>query len=151
MDKATRLELVARPKKTMIACWVGAVAVVVVCSLVATALQGVTEGGGVFHAADQYAMVGLGLLLGAGILLFARPRVWVTSDTVVIRNVIGSYRLPWEVVTAVRFPQGASWAQLELADDDVVSVMAIQAVDKESAVSAVRRLREALDTHRRVG
>ena len=53
-----------------------------------------------------------------------------------------------EVVTAVAFPPGASWAQLELADDDMVSVMAIQAVDKDRAVAAVRRLREAFDTHR---
>ncbi len=148
MNKVTKPELVAWPKKTTIACCISAVAMIAVCSFVATALHGETEGGGVFHAADQYAMVGLGLLLAAGIMLFARPRVWVTPRSVRVRNVIGSYDLPWEVVTAVAFPPGASWAQLELADDDMVSVMAIQAVDKDRAVAAVRRLREAFEAHR---
>ena len=148
MNKVTELELVARPRKATIACWIAAVAVVAGSTFAATAMRGLTEGGGVFHAADQYAMIGLGLLFGAGILLFTRPRVWVSADEVVVRNAIGSYRLPWEVVMAVKFPKGASWAQLELADDDVVSVMAIQATDKDRAVVAVRRLREALDAHR---
>ncbi|GAA4892292.1 PH (Pleckstrin Homology) domain-containing protein [Stackebrandtia albiflava] len=149
MDKPTpSRELVSRPRKTSRVCWIAAVAVVAICSVVATGLRGTTEGGGVFHAADQYTMIGLGLLFAGGILLFSRPRVWVTDTGVAVRNVIGSHELPWEVVKSVSFPKGASWAQLELADDDVVSVMAIQAVDKQYAVAGVKRLRAALADHR---
>ena len=45
------------------------------------------------------------------------------------------------MVRAVRFGRGAPWATLELQDDDVVSVMAVQAADKEYAVEAIRVLR----------
>ena len=134
-------EAVARPRKATIGCVVAAVAVVLVCSFVATALRGETEGGGVFHAADQYAMVGLGLLCAAGLLAFARPRVWANASGVKVRNIVGVYELPWEIVAAVSFPRGASFAQLELADGDVVAMNAIQAVDGDHAVTAIRALR----------
>ena len=61
-----------------------------------------------------------------------------------MRNLFNTVTVPWQVVRAVRFARGASWASLELADDDELSVMAIQAVDAEAALSAVRRLRELL-------
>lgn len=150
MNKTARsgVELVARPRKTTVACWIAAVLVVAVCVLAATAMGGRTEGGGVFHSADAYAMVGLGLLAAAGILAFARPRVWADADKVRVRNLFNTVEVPWQVVTGVRFPRGASWAMLELADDDVIAVMAIQAVDKDRAVAAVRRLRELLAASR---
>lgn len=141
--------LLARPRRVTRICWIAAVLVVAGSVLVASAMGTLTEGGGVFHGADQFAMVGLGVLAGAGIVAFTRPRLWVTNTGVRIRNVVGGYHLPWQVITAVSFPQGASWAQLELADDDVVSVMAIQAVDKQHAVEAVRRLRKLLAESRR--
>ena len=142
------LELVAKPRRTTVGCWIAAVAVLAVCVFVATALRGTTEGGGVFHAADQYTMVGLGILAAAGIMMFARPRVWISDKGIRIRNVIGAYDLPWEVVKSVSFPKGASWAMLELADDDVVSIMAIQAVDRDHALAAVKRVRAGLARHR---
>lgn len=138
------MELVARPRKTTVVCWIAAVLVLAVCVLAATAMDGKTEGGGVFHTADAYTMVGLGVLAALGILSFARPRVWADTETVRVRNVFNTVEVPWQVVVSVRFPRGASWAMLELADDDVIAVMAIQAVDKDRAVSAVRRLRELL-------
>jgi len=134
--------LVVKPKRIRIVCWILAVAVVVLFSAVATALTGPTGAGTAsFRPADQFAMVGLGVLGAAGILAFTRPRLEADTHEVRIRNVIGGYRLPWNVVREVRFERGASWATLELADDDVVAVMAIQAVDKEYAVQAVRHLR----------
>jgi Bacterial PH domain len=44
----------------------------------------------------------------------------------------------------VRFDRGSPWASLELRDDDVVQVMAVQVMDKEYAVDAVRALRHLL-------
>lgn len=140
----TGTELIARPKKTTTGCWIAAVAVVAGSVLVALAMGTMTEGGGVFHGADQYTMVGLGVLGALGILMFARPRVWATAEGIRVRNIVGSYDLPWQVVKSVSFSHGASWATLELEDDDVVSVMAIQAVDKNDALVAVRRLRDLL-------
>ena len=134
----------ARPRKAAVVCWIAAIAVVLVFSAVATGLRGDTEGGGVFGAADQVAMVGLGLLGALGILAFTRPRVEADEQGIKIRNVVGAYQLPWSVVRAVRFDRGAPWASLELADDDVVAVMAIQAADKEYAVETVRQVRALL-------
>jgi hypothetical protein len=138
-----------RPRKARVVCWIAAAAVVAVFSVVATGLRGSTgEGRSVFQAGDQLAMVGLGVLGALAILLFTRPRVEADARGVRVRNVIGSYDLPWEVVRAVRFNRGAPWATLDLQDDDVVAVMAVQAADKEYAVEAVRGLRRLLDAHR---
>jgi hypothetical protein len=127
---------------------ISAVAVVIVCTAVSFGLHGPTgDGPGAFQRGDQLAMIGLGVLFGAGIMMFARPRITADDDGVKIRNVVGGYELPWEVIRAVRFERGASWASLDLADDDVVSVMAIQASDKEYAVEAVRTLRVLLKEH----
>jgi hypothetical protein len=130
-------------------CWVLAAAVVVVCTLVSFGLRGSTgEGPGVFEAGDQWAMIGLGVLLAGGILMFTRPRVDADSTGIRVRNVVGGYDLPWEVVRAVRFGRGAPWASLDLEDDESVAVMAVQAADKEHAVEAVRTLRALLAEHR---
>ncbi|MEV0648814.1 PH domain-containing protein [Phytomonospora sp. NPDC050363] len=137
-----------RPRRARRACWIAAVVVVVAFSLLAIGLTGPTDGGGVFEPADQVAMVVLGLLGAALILLFTRPVIRADAKGVHVRNVVGGYDLPWQVVRAVRFERGASWASLELEDDDEVSVMAIQAVDKGEAVEAVRTLRAMLATAR---
>jgi hypothetical protein len=137
-----------RPRKVRVACWVAAGAVVVVFSLIATALRGSTgEGTAVFRSGDQAAMIVLGVLAALGILVFTRPRVEADGRGIRIRNLVGGYDLPWEVVRAVRFDRGSPWASLELQDDDTVSVMALQAVDKEYAVDGVRALRSLLAAH----
>jgi hypothetical protein len=139
-----------RPRRARVVCWVLAVAVVVVCTLVSFGLRGSTgDGPGVFEAGDQWAMIGLGVALAIGILMFTRPRVEADGTGIRVRNVIGGYELPWEVVRAVRFGRGAPWASLDLEDDDTVAVMAVQAADKQYAVEAVRTLRALLAEHRR--
>ncbi len=137
----------ARPRRVRVACWIAAVCIVAVFSAIATALRGPTDAtgaGGVFGIGDQIAMVVLGLFLAGGILAFARPRVEADIRGIRVRNVVGRYTLPWGIVRAVRFDDGASCASLELADDDTVALMAIQAVDREPAVAAVRGLRALL-------
>ena len=125
--------------------WVAAAAVVALFAVVATALRGPTGAGtAVFQPGDQAAMIGLGILIGAGILMIGRPLVVADAQRIRIRNVIGGYDLPWQVVRAVKFQRGAAWASLELVNDDVVAVMAIQRVDGEHALTAVRALRALL-------
>lgn len=135
----------ARPRRVRVVCWACAIAVVAVSVVVAAGLRGSTGNGpGYFQRGDQAAMIGLGIALALGILAFTRPRVEADADGVRVRNVVGSYDLPWEVVRAVTFGRGASWATIELHDDEVVAVMAIQAVDREYAVRAARGLRDLL-------
>jgi hypothetical protein len=138
-----------RPQKTRKVCFVLAAVVVVFFAAVGTALTGELDSGeGVFHASDQIAMIVLGVLIALAILAFARPRVTADAAGVRIRNVVGGYELPWEVVRGVRFERGNPWVSLELEDDDVVAIMAIQAADKEYAVAAARALRALLNANR---
>jgi hypothetical protein len=137
-----------RPRRIRVVCWTSAAVLVVVFSLVATSLSGATGNGyGSFQRGDQIAMVGLGVFGALGFLLFTRPRVEADARGVRVRNVVGSYELPWEVVRGVRFDRGAPWASLELHDDDLLPMVALQAADKERAVEGVRALRRLHQAH----
>ncbi|MEV1330961.1 PH domain-containing protein [Micromonospora costi] len=137
-----------RPRRIRLVCWASAAALVVVFTLVATSLHGPTgDGYGTFQRGDQLAMVGLGIFGALAFLLFTRPRVEADARGVRVRNVLGSYELPWEVVRGIRFDRGAPWASLELHDDDLVPMIALQAADKELAVEGVRALRRLHQAH----
>jgi hypothetical protein len=132
-----------RPRRARVVCAVAAAAIVIVFTLVGTALSGSTgEGPGAFRAGDRAAMVGLGVLFALGVFAVGnRPRLRADARGIRVRNIVGGYDLPWTVVRAVRFDRGASWASLELHDDDVITMLALQAADKEYAVEGVRALR----------
>ena len=132
--------LVVRPRRVRRAAWACAVAVVAVFTAVASVLRN-TDTGVVFRLADQVAMVCLGLLFAAGILLLARPRVRADADGVEVRNTGWPRYLPWELVRAVSFPDGASWARLDLPDHEYLAVLAVQSADGLRAVEAIRALR----------
>jgi hypothetical protein len=132
----------ARPQRIRLLVWVAAPVIVVVFTLIALGLHGdINETGAVFQRADQVAMILLGVLAAAATLIFTRPSVEADARGIRVRNLLGSYDLPWEVVRSIRFNRGASWVTLDLEDDDVVAVLAVQAADKEYAVRAVRGLR----------
>jgi len=142
----------ARPRRATVIARVSAAAVVVIFTAIGLALHGKTDGGtGVFGRSDQVAMIGLGIVAALGILMFTRPRIEADARGIRVRNLIGGYDLPWEVVRSVQFGRGAPWATLELQDDDLVSLMAVQAADKAYAVATVRALRALLATHQQAG
>ncbi len=119
--------------------------IIVVFTVVAVLLTGKTDSGkSMFRPEDQVAMIILGLIAAAGVLLFARPVVIADRDGLRVRNLLGWRELPWSMIAAVRFDRGNPWVTLDLADDDVIAVMAVQAADKEYAVNAVRGLRAML-------
>jgi hypothetical protein len=130
----------ARPRKVLIFAWVGAVATVVLFTVLAAVLRN-TQTGVYFRFADQVALVLLGLFIAGGLLLLARPRVRADGDGIEVRNILTTHRYAWADVQRVAFPDGASWARLDLPDDEYVSVLAIQAVDGSRAVHAITRVR----------
>lgn len=132
--------VVVRPRRTLVMCSVLAVILLATFVVVAVLLRG-SDTGVIFQPSDQVAMIGIGVLLAAGTMLFAMARVKADADGIEVRNVLLTKRFAWSEVLSVSFPDGASWARLELPDDEYYSVMAVQAVDRERAVAAVRALR----------
>jgi hypothetical protein len=94
-----------------------------------------------FGRADQFAIAGLGLVLGGSLLALGRSRVDADAEGIRWRNVAVQHELPWSAVRAVAFDRKSAWASLRLENDDEVSLLAVQAVDKERAVAAVEGLR----------
>jgi PH (Pleckstrin Homology) domain-containing protein len=130
----------ARPQKARALAVAVAVFFVAVLTVVAVLLP--REPTGVnFYLSDQVAMVGIGLVLAAAALWFARPRVRADQEGIEVRNMLGTHRYTWPDVTAVSFPDGSPWARLELPDDEYVPILAVQAIDGEHAVTAMRELR----------
>jgi hypothetical protein len=132
--------VVVRPRKVLIFAWVGAVVTVALFTVIAALLRS-TQTGVYFRFADQVALVLLGFFIAAGLLLLARPRVRGDAEGIEVRNILATHRYPWRDVQRVAFPDGASWARLDLPDDEYVSVLAIQAVDGVRAVDAITRVR----------
>jgi len=139
--------VVVRPRKLLIASWVGAVLTVALFVVIAAVLR--TQPTGVyFRFADQVALVLLGLLIAGGLLLLARPRVRADAEGIEVRNILVTRRLPWSLVERVAFPDGASWARLDLPDDEYIAVLAIQAVDGQRAVDGITKVRALHDRAR---
>jgi hypothetical protein len=124
-----------------LACALAAAVVVGVMVVVGVLLKSTATGVVNFRTSDQVAMIGLGVLMGAGILLLGRARVDADADGIRVRNILGRHELPWSAVRAVRFDRSSAWATLLLENDDELSVLAVQAGDKERAVRAVEGLR----------
>jgi Bacterial PH domain len=140
-DVMTESEVVVlRPRRALVMCSVLALILLATFVIVAVLLRG-SDTGVIFQPSDQVAMIGIGVLLAAGTMLFAMARVKADADGIEVRNVLLTKRFAWTEVLSVSFPDGASWARLELPDDEYYSVMAVQAVDRDRAVAAVRTLR----------
>ena len=139
-------ELVVRPRRISRIAIVAAVVIVAVFSTVAATLHGDATGV-YFRPSDQIALAVFGLLLAGAVLLLARPRLRAGAHGVGVRNVLGEKFFAWDIITDVTFPDGASFAHVELPDDEYVTVLAIQSADGSHAVQAMHRLRELQHTH----
>ncbi len=132
--------LTVRPRRIAIHASVAASAVIVVMIVVAFKLRS-SDTGVIFRTSDALAMALLGVLFAGGLMLTARPRLRVDENGMWVRNILGERFVAWPLIRRIAFPEGAVWAQLELADDETMSLMAIQAMDKSRAVEALRSAR----------
>jgi hypothetical protein len=137
---ATAETVVVRPRRVTQLAWAGSVLIVALFVAIAVVLRN-TDTGVYFRFADQVSMVVMGLLFAAGLLLLTRPRVRADADGIEVRNIVVKRQLRWEDVEYIAFPDGASWARLDLPDDEYLAVLAVQSVDREHAVDGIRRLR----------
>lgn len=132
--------VVLRPRRVLVLAWAGALIIVGLFVAIALVLRN-SDTGVFFRLADQVALVVLGLIIAGGLLLLARPRVRADADGIEVRNILLTRRFRWTDVVRVAFPDGASWARLDLPDYEYVAVQAVQAVDGQRSVTAMRRLR----------
>jgi len=140
-------ELQVRPRMMRFYAWAAAVLILAVHVAVSMLLT-IRASGVIFRTYDRVAIVVLGAIVAGGLLLLTRARVRVGESGVSVRNVLGDRLFPWSQVVGVSFPRGKRWARLELPDDEYIPLVAIQSVDKERAVEAMRRLRELVARYR---
>jgi peptidoglycan/LPS O-acetylase OafA/YrhL len=142
-----------RPRRTRVVAWLAAAVTLLAAVGLAAALSGpIGDTPAVFGTADRVAMVGLGAIGAVALLSLTRPLVEADAEAIRVRNVVGGGTFSWSDVQAVRFDRGASWATLELVDGEAIGVLAVQAVDRQHAVAAVRALRARHSAyHRRAG
>ena len=99
-----------------------------------------------FGVGDQIAFFAMGLLLAVAVLALTRFRVRADTEGIWVRNVLGERYFPWGVVVGIDLPSGASWAQLELHDDEIVALLALQSNDGDATVDSVLALRNLRQT-----
>jgi hypothetical protein len=138
--------MVVRPHKVRRIAIPVAVALVVIFAVVAVLLKSGSTGVR-FGLSDQVSIAAIGVVLACAVLLLIRPRLVADADGVEVRNVLFGQKVPWSMIHAISFPDGAPWARLELPQDEYVPVAAIQAADGERAVVAIRELRALLRKH----
>ena len=132
------------PRRLRRICLVLAVVVLVVFGVLALLLPRGTADGQTFGAADQLSFFGIGALLAAGVLVLTRFRVRADERGIWVRNALGERYFPWAVVVSVDLPDGGTWAQLELHDDETVALLALQTSDGDVAIDALIALRRLL-------
>lgn len=139
---AAEWDVVVRPRRVR---WISLAAAAVIMGVFVFSgltLDGTTANGGELFPADRWAVIGVGVALGALALVPWRLRVQADAERVRVRNLLGDVTVPWQVVDRVRFDRKALWASLELANGDAVPLLAVQVIDRDEAVAAVRQLRQ---------
>jgi hypothetical protein len=138
--------LVVRPRRITIYGAIAAAVALATMIVVGLLLRGSSDGV-TFRVTDQVGLIGVGIVMAGVIMLVARPRLRADETGVWVRNLLGETYFPWPVVVRIAFPSGSHWAQVMLADDEAFPLMAIQAMDKQRAVEALRALREVQHRH----
>ena len=138
--------LQVRPRRITVFASIAAGLVIASMVVIGLLLRDTNEGVE-FRTADQIGLIGIGLILGGVIMTAARPRLRVDRSGLWIRNMLGEQFTPWPLVVRVAYPQGAPWAQVLMPDDEVKPLMAIQAMDRGRAVTALEKVRELQATY----
>jgi hypothetical protein len=134
----------AVPRRMRQLCALAAAVVVVAMTYAALTLKSSSTGVVRFGTVDQFAIAGIGLVVGAGLLALGRSRVDADAEGIRFRNIALGHELPWTVVRAVAFERKSPWASLVLRNGDEVALLALQAVDKQRTLRAVEGLRDLL-------
>lgn len=143
-DAQTRPEATVTARPERLRRWCAGIGLLIMVALVIVAVRlPHSDDGTAFHRGDQYAMVGVGLLLAGACWLPTRPRLRADQTGLRVRGIIGPYKtVPWSVVRSVEFRPRWRWARVVLPADETISLYAVQRLDGAHSVTVMRALRE---------
>lgn len=98
-----------------------------------------------FNWQQRVTIVGLIGLSGLVLWGVLRCRITARTEGVEVVNGYRRYTYDWAQVVAIRMPQGAPWATLDLSDGTARPVIGIQASDGSRATAAVRAIRTLVE------
>jgi len=141
-------DLVYRPRK--LPRYAIAAAVVVLAIHITFGLLLTVEDVGVRNlgGSDQAAIIGIGVLFAAAILLLTRPRLRVGPQGVEVRNLVPTRMFGWDEILGLTYPESGFGAWLLFPSDEHITVLAVQAGDGQRAVEAMARFRELEERYR---
>ncbi|HEX3336914.1 MAG TPA: PH domain-containing protein [Jatrophihabitans sp.] len=138
---AEELVVTARPIRTGRIANASAIFALAVFVVVAVVMRR-DNAGATFGHKDQIFTVVVGAIVAGGLRLPARPRLRADASGVYLRSYLGNWRtIPWDAVLAVEFPSNVRFARLVLPADETLAIYAVQRMDREAAVAAMRGLR----------
>lgn len=134
-----------RPFGTRIAGTVAGGGLVAVCLGVAIAFG--PEIRAEFTIFQRLTLIVLGGLLFAVWFALVRCRITATEGGLTIINGYRRADYAWAQVVAIRLPQGAPWARLDLSDGTTSPVLGIQGSDGPRARAHIAEVRALIDAH----
>jgi hypothetical protein len=124
-------------------------AVVLVVFVVTALVMKNHSAGATFTDKDQVGTLVIGIILAGLFIMLTRPALRADTEAVRMRSFLGAWRtVPWEVVVRVEFPSNVRFARLVLPGEETLAIYAVQRLDREYAVDAMRGLRRLFaETH----
>lgn len=131
----------AKPRLMSRIGWTSSAVVLIAFVLVALFMKK-DNAGASFGDKDQVATVIIGVILAGLCIMPTRPRLYADEREVRLRAFLGPWRtIPWDLVTRVEFPAHVRFARLVLPGEEALAIYAVQRLDKQEAVEAMRGLR----------
>ena len=124
-------------------------AVVLVVFVVTALVMKNHSAGATFTDKDQVGTLVIGIILAGLFIMLTRPALRADTEAVRTRSFLGGWRtVPWDVVVRVEFPSNVRFARLVLPGEETLAIYAVQRLDHEYAVDAMRGLRRLFaETH----
>ncbi|WP_367039847.1 PH domain-containing protein [Streptomyces sp. Je 1-332] len=129
------LPVTFRPGRTRAVLLTAGVAILVVLTVIALLIPGLSPG-------ERLSFIFTGVLLLGVLMLLGRPKVVADESGVTVVNIATSRRLAWAEIVQVNLRPGDPWVFLNLTDGTSLPAMGIQpGIAKQRAISDARALR----------
>jgi hypothetical protein len=139
---------VFRPRRARLVVYICAAALVV--TLVALALALPHGHAHSWGTGSRLALVGLALVVSAGLHRLADVRIETDETGVTVVNVVGRRRLEWAQIVGVRLTRDDSWLVLDLDDGQAMQAMGIAKSEGDAAQAQAREFARLVKEHSRV-